>query len=135
MLGLAESLIDPLLRVVAGAGEQRLAVEQVRQSALGVLDRVLAISHGNRRDFPPLSECQARARELRHTIAEARGTDPSPDLQALAEGQHPFAALLTLIEHGDNLDDDQWELLQETVAQSLGTPLAVAASRGRLTLP
>ena len=133
-LELAESLIEPLLRVVAEAEEKRVQVEQVRQKALHLLDRVLAISHRDRPNYPPLAECQARARELRRTVMETTGPEFPPEIKALADHEHPLAALVTLVERLEDLDDERWEALQETVSQALGSSLAAAASRGKLVL-
>lgn len=133
-LELAESLIEPLLRVVAEAEEKRVQVEQIRQKALHLLDRVLAISHRDRPDYKPLAECQAQARQLRRTVLETTGPEFPPEIKALADHEHPLAALVTLVERLEDLDDERWEALQETVSQALGSSLAVAASRGKLVL-
>ncbi len=105
----------------------------IRQKAWPVLDRVLAIAHVNNLDFLPLQEQQAKARELQQAIEEP--DDSASSFQALADGTHPFCALLTLIERREELDDEQWETLKEAVAEPLGKPLALAASRGKLIIP
>jgi hypothetical protein len=134
-LGLAEALTDSLLRVIGKLEETRLAAEQARQNAFRVLDRVLTIVHRHQADFPPLLECQARARELRRTLLEAPWSDLYPITKPLAEGPYRFPALLALVEHWQDLDDERWKNLHEIVAQSFGRSLAVAASRGDLALP
>lgn len=134
-LELAESLIEPLLRVVNEVEENRAKVEEVRQKALHLLDRVLAISHRDQPDYKPLVECQARAWELRRVVMEATGPEFPPEVKALVDHKHPFTALLTLVERLEDLDDERWESLQDTVSQALGSLLAVAASRGRLMVP
>lgn len=134
-LDLAEALTDSLLRVVGKLEETRLAAEQARQNAFRVLDRVLAIVHRHQADFPPLLECQARAQELRRTLADSPWSDLYPITKPLAEGPYRFPALLALVEHWQDLDDERWKNLHEIVAQSFGRPLAVAASRGDLALP
>ncbi|MFQ5899328.1 MAG: hypothetical protein ACE5JN_13945 [Candidatus Methylomirabilia bacterium] len=126
--------LDSLLRGMEEAEKKRGASEEVRKRALMILDRVLALTHDEQRDYPPLRECQAKARGLHRAIAEAPWSQLPPDSKALAEGKHPFAVLLTLVEHLKNLDDGQWELLRDTVVESFGKPLAVAASRGKLAI-
>lgn len=131
------SALEALLRSgldVVEVEEKRVATEQVRQRALAVLDGVLAIAHRDEIDFPPLGECQAHARELHRTISEASWFDLPPDTDALAEGKHPCAALLTLVERLETLDNAEWEHLRETVRDSFGRDLAAAASRGQLTI-
>src|SRR5262249_58635232 len=45
-----------------------------------------------------------------------------------------FAALLSIIEGRDALDDDKFAVLDEQVTQAFGRTLAVAAARGKLTV-
>jgi RNA polymerase sigma factor (RpoD-like family) len=124
--------LKSLLEDAVQAEEQKEASVQVRQQALRVLERVLAIAHRDNSDFQPLLECQEKARELQRAISESQGPDSHSDTQALAEGNHSFAQLLTLIEQGDELDDDHSADLHDNVAESFGRTLATAAVRGRL---
>src|SRR5581483_4679592 len=47
---------------------------------------------------------------------------------------NPFVALLTLVEHGETLEDEQCMRLQEIVEQAFGKSLAIAALRQKLVL-
>ena len=127
--------LHPLLQRVVEAEQQRAAGESLRQHALLTLDRVLAIVRRDGSDFPPLLEGQGRARELRSAIAEVAWPHIHPAAEAFTKGEHPFMQLLMLIEGQEELDDDQWALLQDVVEQTFGKPLAIAASRGRLVIP
>jgi hypothetical protein len=131
------SLMDlrPLLQRVVEAEQKRAAVESLRQHALLTLDRVLAITRRDGSDFPPLWECQGRARELHSAISEVSWPQVHPAAEALAAGEHPFAQLLMLVEGQEELDDDHWALLQDVVEQTFGKPLSIAALRGRLVIP
>src|SRR5262249_28203935 len=131
------SLVDlrPLLQRVVEAEQKRAAVESLHQHALLALDRVLAITRRDGSDFPPLLECQGRARELHSAISEASWPQAHPAAGSLAMGEHPFAQLLLLVEGQEELDDDQWALLQDVVEQTFGKSLSIAASRGRLSVP
>ncbi len=124
--------LKSLLQAVEKVEEKRGAGEKVRQHALMILARILAITHRDNIDFPPLVECQATARELRQSILESQWPHLHQDTNALAEGTHPFSQLLILVEQQADLDDDHWVLLQDAVAQSVGKSLSVAASRGKL---
>ncbi|HJY83872.1 MAG TPA: hypothetical protein VKK81_22640 [Candidatus Binatia bacterium] len=130
------SLIDlrPLLQRVVEAEQQRAAVESLHQQALLALDRVVAITRRDGSDFPPLRECRERAQELHSAITEASWPQVHPGAEALATGKHPFAQLLMLVEGQEELDDDQWALLQDVVEQTFGKSLSIAASRGRLVI-
>jgi len=127
--------LQAALRAVADVVEtetKRTTIEEIRERALLTLDRVSAITYRDAIDFPPLRDCQAGARDLSRAISEADWSDLPPDAAALAEGTHPFAALLAFVEGSKDMDDAQWELLQETVAGSFGKALAAVASRGKL---
>ncbi|MFQ5520812.1 MAG: hypothetical protein ACE5FK_05400 [Candidatus Methylomirabilia bacterium] len=126
--------LESSLRGMDEAEERRVPAEDVRQGALMILDRVLALAYEDQRTYPPLRVCQAKARGLRRAISETGRVELPPGTEALAEGRHPFVALLTLIDRREELDDRQWELLQNTVIESFGKPLAVAASRGKLAI-
>ncbi|MDL5055387.1 RNA polymerase sigma factor RpoD [Oscillatoria laete-virens NRMC-F 0139] len=125
--------LKSLLDVALQAEEQKEAIAQVRQQALRVLERILAIAHRDNSDFLPLLECQEKARELQRVISESQEPESHSDTQqALAEGNHSLAQLLTLIEQGETLDDDRSADLHDSVAESFGRTLATAAVRGRL---
>jgi hypothetical protein len=131
------SLVDlrPLLQRVIEAEQKRAAIESLHQHALLTLDRVLAITRRDGSDFPPLLDCQGRARELHSAITEVSWPQVHPAAEALVAGEHPFAQLLMLVEGQEELDDDQWALLQDVVEQTFGKPLSIAISRGRLVIP
>lgn len=107
----------------------------IRQKALKVLDHVQAIAHRDQSDFPPLQTVQTASRELHRAIADLPATELHPEATALAEGKHPVSAVLKLIEEQDHLDDEQWVTLEETIGAAFGKQLAVAISRGKLTIP
>jgi hypothetical protein len=118
-----ETMLGALLKSVEVAGRQA-AIATGQAAALHVLDRVALLAHRDDCDFEPLRTCQERARELRAAIAE------TTEIDALAIT--PFAALLHFIDSQQNLDDEQWGALQDTVTGAFGQSLAMAAGRGRL---
>ena len=122
--------IQNLVQTAAAAGSQA----EIRSKALKVLDRVLALAHREQSDFAPLQSVHARARELHRAISEATPTHLHSDAEALIGGKHPVSAVLALVEQQDKLDDEQWVILEETVSAAFGKQLAVAISRGKLTV-
>src|SRR5206468_3601180 len=86
-------------------------------------------------DFAPLHDCQDKARELRYGISEKPWTELPEEAERLAEGRHHFADLLSLIEDRDDLHDDRWATLHESIGQNFGKALAAAAARSKLVLP
>jgi hypothetical protein len=124
--------LQALLQDVSKAEEQRTFYDDVRQRALAMLDRVRLLYHRDHPDFSPLLECQERAREMRDAIAAAQWPNLHPATESLANGEDPFSDLLAWVEQQNALDDEDWALLQDTVEQFFGKPLAIAISRGRL---
>jgi hypothetical protein len=123
--------LDALLRALVDELEQqakRAVAERARDDAVAVLDRVAGLTHRDDPQFAALVACQAQARELRSTIAGSTEGDRSIWAGALA----PFAALLTLIDGQQALTDDAWAALEDSVAETFGRPLAVAAVRRKL---
>lgn len=138
---LAEKAVSPstalndLLAVIQGAMEaerQRRQFEETRRRAAAELERVLRLVRGEGGAFPPLEECQKKARELVTRLAEAKYPESPEECGQLAERRHAFSRLLDLVERGDGLSDEDWETAEGEVSSSFGKPLAVAVTRGRL---
>jgi hypothetical protein len=128
--------LEPVVQGVVAAfatGEKREAAAEYVKRALGVLDRVLAVVHTDDPAFGALAQCQAKAKEMRQAVGEAKALDTDKPA-ALVEATAPFAALLTLIEGREQLDDERFAALEDSVNQSFGRSLAVAATRGKLVI-
>lgn len=126
--------LKSLLQTITQAEEKRKAVQALSQRALATLDRLYAIRHREREVFPPLAECQMRGTVLRNAIAETPWPKLHPSVEELTKGDNPFVALLTLIEQGENLEDEYCVRLQEIVERAFSKSLASAALRGKLSL-
>jgi hypothetical protein len=124
--------LQALLQEISKAEEQQTLHDNIRQQALAVLERVRLLRHRDHPDFPPLLECQERAREMREAITTTQWPNVHPATESLANGEDPFSDLLAWIEQQNTLDDDNWAVLQDTVEQFFGKPLAIAVSRGKL---
>jgi hypothetical protein len=127
--------LSALLDEIAEAEIRQSRAEEVRHRALSILDRVQILSHAAEADYPSLRTCQEQARTLHHAIAEEHWAVLPTEAEPLADGDHPFAHLLTLIEDRDELSDDLWAELHESVGNAFGKSLAAAAARAKLTLP
>jgi hypothetical protein len=128
--------LRPVVEAVAkgiAAQEKRAALSEARTKVMAVLDRILAISHVDGPNFSSLVQCQAKAREVRQAAQDPRAFD-SENAPAFLESTPSFAALLTMIENRDALDDDKFAALEDAVTQSFGKTLAVAATRGKLVV-
>jgi hypothetical protein len=129
--------LEPLIQAVAGAiagEERRRAVAEARRRSLAVLDRVLAVVHVDDPGFAALAQAKARAQEIRQAVADPKAFESESAAAAIVDSTPAFTALLTLIEGRDLLDDDRFGSLEDTVSQSFGRSLAVAATRGKLAV-
>src|SRR5262249_39776986 len=123
--------IETLLQTAA---EQHKLGEEIRQRAMQALERVLALVYRGGAPFQPLIDCQARARELRKALRSATGLTLPADARPLADGSHPFACLLKLVDSWQHLETDHWTEHQDRVSQAFGRSLSAAAARGHLVL-
>jgi hypothetical protein len=130
------SELEPVIQTVEqtlAAQEKRAALTEARTRVLAVLDRVLTITHSDGPNFASLVQCLVKAREIRQAAQDPKAFD-SENAPAFLEGIPSFAALLSIIEGRDALDDDKFAALDEAVTQAFGRTLAVAAARGKLTV-
>jgi hypothetical protein len=112
---------------------QPAARSTLRQNSLKLLEGILSLAHKEQDNYQPLQTIQQQANQLKTLISTATETDSLPQpVQELASGQHPLSALLTLIEQQDHLNDSQWVVLEEKVAEAFGKALAIAISRGKI---
>lgn len=126
--------IKSVLERVDLAEKQKSAIALVRDSALRVLERILAIAHRVESNFQSLLECQETARELQRAISASHESDLHPDTQLLADGNHRFCKLLTLIAELEESDEERLDSLHDAVSESFGRTLAMAAVRGKLII-
>ena len=127
--------VTGLLDQVAEAEIRRSKGEDTKRRAVAVLDRVLTLSHTSGSDFDPLRQVHEQAHALRGSISEGGWSNIHTDAEKLAEGEHHFADLLSLIEDRDELSDDLWASLHDNVTKAFGKSLAAAAARSKLVLP
>ena len=120
--------IAALLDHVAEAEIRHSRSDEIRRRAASVLKKVLSLSHVNERDFAPLGACQAASAELHTRLVEAHWAEIPSEAESLADGDHPLAHLLTMIEDRDEVSDEQWSQLHESVVAEFGKPLAAAAA-------
>jgi hypothetical protein len=127
--------LEPVLAAIAAAEAQQTqahAWEEARESALLILDRVMALIHRDDRSFGPLAESQARARELHAMLAGSTPRDVEHETVMISGIVRPFSELLALVDGWNTLDDDRCAFLQDAITQSFGRPIALAALRGKL---
>src|SRR5256885_3032733 len=128
--------LDALVTTIDGAEAdraRRAAWEAARDDALSALDGVMTLVHREDTDFPRLAECQAKARELHAALWAAQPADLERITTMVSGGIRPFAELVALAEGWNRLDDERCALLQDSISQNFGRPLALATVRGKLS--
>ena len=129
--------LNDLLTVLQATLEldnRRREFDEVRRRAVAELEHILRLVHRDGAAFPPLEQCQNKAREWLDQFDRAEWPDLPAECTLLAERRHAFSRLLDLVEHADGLSDADWEAAEEAVTSSFGKPLAIAVNRGRLRL-
>ncbi|MDR3634464.1 MAG: hypothetical protein P4L84_11715 [Isosphaeraceae bacterium] len=123
-----------LLDDVAEAEIRQSRSDEIRRRSHAVLQRVLVLAHTSDPDHVALRECQNLARGLHQQIADSPWISLPSEAERLAEGDHAFAHLLSLVEDRDELGDDVWAAHHEAVSSAFGKTLAAAAARSRLVI-
>src|SRR5439155_1204242 len=113
---------------------QIAALKAAVQRAIGVLTRVLAITHMDDPGFPSLLECQEKASQLRVRFSRAGIEGRGLTAQNVLEEIQPYEDLLTLMHERDTLTDERWAQLDAAVVRVFGRTLMNAAARGRLSI-
>src|SRR5207302_1927406 len=103
------------------------------QGAIGVLNRVLGLTHLDDPTFAPLIECQARAGDLRLALSRALSERRPINMKQAQDLMQPFENLMILVQDRGALSEQRWEELEANVARTLGRPLVTAAARRRLS--
>ena len=125
-----EPVLESVVQAVV-AEEKRNAATEARKRVMAVLDRVLAIAHADGPNFAALVQCQAKAKEIQAAAQDPKAFD-TENAPAFLESTPSFAALLSMIEGREALDDEKFAALEDTVTQAFGRAVAVAATRGKL---
>ena len=128
--------LEPLLATVVqaiAAEEKKAALSEARSRVMTVLDRVLTISHTDGPNFGALVSCLGKAKEIRQAAQDPKAYE-AENAPAFLDSIPAFAALLSIIEGRDALDDEKFAVLDEAVTGAFGRTLAVAAARGKLAI-
>jgi tetratricopeptide (TPR) repeat protein len=125
----AEGLQDIGARLAAVAHAE---ASRARDLALSILERVLRLQSREDSDRPALEQAQSSARDLHQIIATCAASEAPPVVHQLAQGAHPFACLLTLVD--DAAAATVRADLGRTVGWAFGPSLADSAVQARLFL-
>lgn len=114
--------------------QQELDAQATIQSALRRLDMLLQIHHIDQPDFAPWQRCLADARRLQGELVAASAAHALSTAEQFLSPQGPLNALLRLVSEGQELTDEQWSQLHDSVSAAYGREISTAVSRGKLSL-
>src|SRR5262249_13570340 len=127
-------VLGPMLEAVVQAlatQEKKAALSEARTRVMSVLHPLLMVTHSDGthsagRHVGARVQCVIKAKGTRQA-PQAPKAFGSEDAPAFLNSIPAFAALLSIIEGRDALDDDKFAVLDEQVTQAFGRTLAVAA--------
>jgi len=116
----------------AAGGEEIAAFKTAVQRAIGVLTRVLGVTHLDDPAFPALLECQAKASELRLALSRATGDRRGVTAKEVLEWVAPFETLLRLMLERNTLTEERWAQLENESPTLMRTALdrAIESAQG-----
>src|SRR5262245_57313718 len=127
--------LEPVLEAMAtalDAHRRHSELEEERDRAVAVLDRVDGIGHQDDDNFGPLVTVKLKAAELKTAVMSATDAEQA---RSFADRVQPFADLLTMLESTEVLDDQKFSSLEDSVARAFGRQITVSVARRRLLLP
>ena len=116
--------------------EERNKQQRRRTAALEVLREIDGMTSPSNPHFEPLGQCRWEAEALTKAIQLGQNLGPtlSGIVSALADGSHPYHAILRLIKADPSMSDQAWSADYETVSANFSPAMAIALGRGRIVL-
>lgn len=103
--------------------------------AYSLIDKIRRLQHRDLPSYPDLAVVREGAARLQESLDGKTVPEMGQEqLQKILSGAHAYCHLMQLVEHSDELADDQWQLCYDAVAQEFGKTVATAASRRRLVV-
>lgn len=110
---------------------------QQDEKVLEYINRALSIKYATEGEsFLPLEDFRSDLDKLKNRISTSPVSgEAEKDRTQILENKHPINDLLTLLEHGDELDDERYGQISEIISEKYGRTFSAAAVRGRLIFP
>lgn len=123
--------VSPETEVSLECVQAAISRSELQKQAGLTLSRVLSLTHVDDRAFSGLVHCQEAARQLQAQLKDVSNNHMS-EIAQLADGSHPFYALLQLVDSPDELSDEAWAQYQEQITTAWGRALATAVARHKI---
>ena len=104
------------------------------QATLSKLESVALIEHVGEPGFAPWQHCLDEGTRLRGELLSVPALQARFAAEQFLDPQTPLHAVVTLVADGDELSDERWTLLLDSVSAAYGRELSTAIARGKLIL-
>ena len=107
------------------------------EKILEYINRARSIKYAKEGEsFPPLDDFLGKLDKLENRVSTPLISDEEQkDRTQILENNHPINGVLTLLGHGDELDQKSYDQISEIISEQYGHSFMIAAVRGSLILP
>jgi len=116
------------------AVEEELLVQERIESVLHRLDVIPRIQHRDQDRFTPWDRCLAESAQWKVRILSSGPEQALRMVDEFLASDSALNALVSLVVEGDQLTDEQWSTLLDTVGASYGREMSTAIARGKLVV-
>ena len=126
--------LDDLLSKLEEVKSKASGFDKTYKAALLVLEKVKALVHKEGIETPALTKCKKEADKICNEIKGSSWSNIHPDQVLIAEGKHPLARFIKLIEESDKLSEEECGSIMDCLSETYGNTIGIAAFRGKLCL-
>jgi hypothetical protein len=112
--------------------QEELESRGLIRATLSKLECVAMIQHAGQPDFAPWRRCQEDGTRLREELLSAPVPQARVTAERFLEPQSPLNAIATLVTEGEDLSDERWTQLLDSVSSAYGREVSTAIARGKL---
>ena len=107
------------------------------EKILGDINRARSIKYAKEGEsFPPLEDFFKKLDKLEKRVSTPPISDEGQnDRTQIFNNKHPINGVLTLLEHGDELDQESYDQISEIISEQYGHSFMIATVRKSLILP
>ena len=107
------------------------------EKVLGDINRARSIKYAKEGEsFPPLEDFFKKLDKLEKRVSTPPISDEGQNERTkILENRHPINGVLTLLEHGDELDQESYDQISEIISEQYGHSFMIATVRGSLIPP
>lgn len=116
------------------AVEEELLVQERTEFVLERLNVISRIQHREQDRFTPWDRCLAESAQWKVRILSSGPDQARRMIDEFLASDSALNALVSLVAEGDQLTDEQWSTLLDTIGASYGREMSTAIARGKLVV-